>query len=156
MGPYLIWQDRACPQYSEISTRTVNSFSFIFKLLAIPWMWSVFIWIISFEFNISNWVYSQTTCDKSQADNTLFSGLYFSSSAGLKKIFQNIQFKLGHSTIFLIQRWQGKCLGSVRARAIKGVKHNTKGSHDKLDCRLCFGPKTHPGMSQSFTLVLLY
>ena len=27
-----------------------------------------------------------------------------------------------------------------RARAIKGVKYNTKGSHDKLDCRLCLGP----------------
>ena len=28
----------------------------------------------------------------------------------------------------------------VRARAIKGVKYNTKGSHAKLDCRLCLGP----------------
>ena len=27
-----------------------------------------------------------------------------------------------------------------RARAIKGVKYNTKGSHAKLDCRLCLGP----------------
>ena len=27
-----------------------------------------------------------------------------------------------------------------RARAIKGVKYNTKGSHTKLDCRLCLGP----------------
>ena len=27
-----------------------------------------------------------------------------------------------------------------RARAIKGVKHNTEGSHAKLDCRLCLGP----------------
>ena len=27
-----------------------------------------------------------------------------------------------------------------RARAIKGVKHNTKGSHANLDCRLCLGP----------------
>ena len=28
----------------------------------------------------------------------------------------------------------------LRARAIKGVKYNTKGSHTKLDCRLCLGP----------------
>ena len=27
-----------------------------------------------------------------------------------------------------------------RARAIQGVKYNTKGSHTKLDCRLCLGP----------------
>ena len=27
-----------------------------------------------------------------------------------------------------------------RARAIKGVKYNIKGSHAKLDCRLCLGP----------------
>ena len=27
-----------------------------------------------------------------------------------------------------------------RARAIKGVKYNTKGSYTKLDCRLCLGP----------------
>ena len=27
-----------------------------------------------------------------------------------------------------------------RARAIKGEKYNTKGSHGKLDCRLCLGP----------------
>ena len=30
-----------------------------------------------------------------------------------------------------------------RARAIKGVKYNTKGSHTKLDCRLCLGPLDH-------------
>ena len=27
-----------------------------------------------------------------------------------------------------------------RVMAIKGVKQNTKGSHAKLDCRLCLGP----------------
>ena len=26
------------------------------------------------------------------------------------------------------------------AAAIKGVKHNTKGSHDKFDCQVCLGP----------------
>ena len=35
-----------------------------------------------------------------------------------------------------------------RARAIKGVKHNTEGSHAKLDCRLCLGPPETQGHIQ--------
>ena len=36
-----------------------------------------------------------------------------------------------------------------RARAIKGVKYNTKGSHAKLDCRLCLGPpETHEHLQE--------
>ena len=63
----------------QIRKDAVNIFNIIIELLTIPWWWSVFIGIASFEFYISYWVYLQNTCDKSPADNIYFSCQSFMS-----------------------------------------------------------------------------